>query len=86
MGIEWVCMRDSPDAARERDEECAAFEDWDRVALLRVERKKQRALQRAQKKKEKAERAILEAKRKEAKRAKKEDTQKHVQKKARRSQ
>ena len=32
-------MRDSQDAARERDAACAAFEDWDRIAALRVERK-----------------------------------------------
>ena len=68
LGIEWVRMRDSQDAARERDAACAAFEDWDRIAALRVERKRQRALHREQKKTEKAKRVALEARRKESKR------------------
>ena len=65
LGIEWVCLQDNKAAAQARDKECAAFEDWERVAALRKERKKQRSLQRERKKKEKAERqAIADAKRK----------------------
>ena len=80
LGMEWVCMRDSQDAARERDASCAAFEDWERVKLMRVERKRHRALQKERKKKEKAERMALEAMRKEAKtkRAKNKRGPRHV--------
>ena len=68
LSIEWVCIPDTKESSVKRDAECALLEDWEQVKLLRVERKRQRAMHRERKKKEKALRIAAEKSRREAKR------------------